>query len=79
MSDEWMGRTTKHMALTHFVDFMVDAKDKNKYVAIKMKDTGLILYDGDERIKPLIEPAFKTIQEACFYDFGEDMAGCVDE
>jgi len=79
MSDEWMTRTTKHMAMTHFIDFMVDVNDKTKCVAIKLKDTGLILYEGDERIKSFIGPEFKNLQDACFYHFGKDMEGSLNE
>ena len=71
-----MERSTKHLALTRFVDFMVDKKDQTKCVAIKIKGSGTILYEGDEEIESIIGPAFKNLQEACFYDFGKDMEGC---
>jgi len=73
MSDEWMERTTQHMAITCYFTFMIDAADHKKCIAMKDKETGDILYVGDKKIPSLIGPAFKTLQEACFYDFGKDM------
>jgi len=74
MSDEWMKRMAAHSAMTHFIDFMVQEGDHTKCVAVKIKDSQTIIYDGDEEITDLIRP-FKTLQEACFYDFAKDMAG----
>jgi len=79
MSDEWMRRMTAHAALNSFVEFMVLKDDHEKCVAIKIKKTGQIIYDGDKRISEIIGPAFKTLQKACFYDFGKDMEGCTDK
>lgn len=79
MSNDWIGRTTAHAALTHFVDFMVDEEDHKKCKAIRIKDTGEIIYDGDERIKRILGDSFDTLQDACFYDFSEDIKDNVNE
>ena len=75
MSDEWMDKTNKQVVINIFFDFMADPEDETKCVAIKRKQTGEVIHAGDSRINFLIEPEFKTLQEACFYDFWKDSLG----
>ena len=71
-----MERTTQHAAIKHYFDFMVDAGDHSRCVAMKNKETGNLFYEGEEVTLSLIAPAFKTLQEACFYNFADDMKEC---
>ena len=77
-NSDWMSRMAQHSALTHFVSFMVDKNNKKNCVAIKIKETGELIYDGDIRIQEIIGPCFSSLNEACFYNFAKDMGGGIN-
>ncbi len=77
--DAWMERMAKHQAMTSFVDFMADEENPDNCVAIKIRETGAIIYGDDPSVKDFLGNSFKTLNDACFYDFAKDMEGCADE
>ncbi len=77
MSDDWMNRMSTHSAMNGMVHFLVDT-ETNNCVGIRVKETGQEFMEGDEFLPGFLKP-FKTLNEACFYDFGKDMKACADE
>lgn len=71
--DGWITRMASHSAMEQLVDFLVTKDNPTKCVAIRIKSTGEEIKNGDPRLKEILGDVFANLQEACFYDFGEDM------
>ncbi len=77
--DDWMERMTAHAAITAFVDFIADSKDKSKCIAIRIKESGQIINKDDPSIEKLLGDTFKTLQDVCDYDFAKDLEACLEQ
>jgi len=78
MSD-FMGRMSAHSAMIQLFDFIAKADEPKVCIGIRVKETGDIVYESNPMLKTLLGDNFKSLQDACDYDFSKDMLAGIGE